>query len=119
MDPTIKKGEWTTDEDRVLYEAQKQFGNRWCEILKILPGRTENSLKNRWNSSTMKKWLKENNLEPGNGDPVHDLTQGDANYLLSVFAEALVASEVVGNLPACESSRAMSRRNRETKEIQK
>ena len=98
LDPTIKKGEWTTDEDRVLYEAQKQFGNRWCEILKILPGRTENSLKNRWNSSTMKKWLKENNLEPGNGDPVHDLTQGDANYLLSVFAEALVASEVVGNI---------------------
>ena len=33
-----------------------------------------------------------------NGDPVHDLTQGDANYLLSVFAEALVASEVVGNI---------------------
>ena len=46
----------------------------------------------------MKKWLKENNLEPGNGDPVHDLTQGDANYLLSVFAQALVASGIVSNI---------------------
>ena len=98
LDPTIKKGEWSADEDRVLYEAQKQFGNRWCEILKILPGRTENSLKNRWNSSTMKKWLKENNLEPGNGDPVHDLTQGDANYLLAVFSQALVDSGIVSNI---------------------
>ena len=46
----------------------------------------------------MKKWLRENNLEPGNGDPVHDLTQGDANYLLSVFAQALVASGIVSNI---------------------
>ena len=48
LDPNIKRGEWSDDENRILYEAQKHFGNRWCEILKILPGRTENSLKNRF-----------------------------------------------------------------------
>ena len=28
LDPCIRKGGWSTDEDRILYEAQKQFGNR-------------------------------------------------------------------------------------------
>ena len=29
LDPGINKGEWTNEEDRIVFEAQKQFGNRW------------------------------------------------------------------------------------------
>lgn len=32
LDPGIKKGDWTLAEDKILYEAQKQFGNR-CRII--------------------------------------------------------------------------------------
>ena len=47
--PGIKTGEWSVEEEEILVEGHKQFGNQWTLIASMLPGRTETSVKNHYN----------------------------------------------------------------------
>ena len=56
LDPSLRKGVWTKTEMDILIEAQKELGNRWAEIARRIPGRSEQSVKNRWyNAKTSEK----------------------------------------------------------------
>jgi len=48
--PGINSNSWSTEEDEKFISLYFQFGNKWCQIAKFLPGRSECQVKNRFHS---------------------------------------------------------------------
>ncbi|KZV25513.1 Myb domain protein 36, partial [Dorcoceras hygrometricum] len=55
--PNIKHGEFSDEEDRIICTLYASIGSRWSIIATQLPGRTDNDIKNYWNTKLKKKIL--------------------------------------------------------------
>ncbi|XP_030485755.2 transcription factor MYB114 [Cannabis sativa] len=58
--PNIKRGNISDQEEDLILRLHKLLGNRWSLIAGRLPGRTDNEIKNYWNSHLSKKIMKQN-----------------------------------------------------------
>lgn len=54
LDPTVRRAQWTKEEDEKILEMVKLYGHKWSDISRQLNGRSEALVKNRWYSSVRK-----------------------------------------------------------------
>ncbi|CAL9767927.1 unnamed protein product [Musa acuminata subsp. burmannicoides] len=72
--PGIKRGNFTDQEEKLIVHLQSLLGNRWAAIASYLPERTDNDIKNYWNTYLKKKLRK---LEIGGTDsPIGSVQSG-------------------------------------------
>ncbi|XAR52768.1 hypothetical protein NMG60_11021020 [Bertholletia excelsa] len=70
--PDLKRGTFSQQEENLIIELHAVLGNRWSQIAAQLPGRTDNEIKNLWNSSIKKK-LRQKGIDPNTHKPLSEV----------------------------------------------
>ncbi|CAH8281669.1 unnamed protein product [Eruca vesicaria subsp. sativa] len=89
--PDIKRGKFSPDEEQTILNLHAVVGNKWSTIANNLPGRTDNEIKNFWNTH-LKKKLIQMGVDPMTHRPRTDVLSGlsqlmSLSYNLSGFVD--------------------------------
>lgn len=102
--PDIKRGRFSLEEEEAIIQLHSVLGNKWSTIAANLPGRTDNEIKNYWNTHIKKKLLKMGI------DPVTHTPRFDVLQLASFLSSSLYNSPQFSyhNSPQFNSSQLLS-----------
>ncbi|KAL1829758.1 hypothetical protein ACET3Z_008170 [Daucus carota] len=78
--PDIKRGRFSLEEEEAIIQLHRVLGNKWSTIASRLPGRTDNEIKNYWNTHIRKRLLRMG-IDPVTHNPRLDLL--DLSSILS------------------------------------
>ncbi|CAK9139601.1 unnamed protein product [Ilex paraguariensis] len=72
--PDLKRGNFTEEEDELIIKLHSLLGNKWSLIAGRLPGRTDNEIKNYWNTHIRRKLLSRG-IDPSTHRPINEPAQ--------------------------------------------
>ena len=92
LHPDLRKGAWTKEEDDLIMALQSELGNQWAKMVQFLPGRSDNSIKNRfwsfYRSRRRKHQKTEKIVEAVQKTDAHVRAQAQAQAQAQVEAQA-------------------------------
>ncbi|XP_057470729.1 transcription factor MYB41-like [Actinidia eriantha] len=92
--PDIKRGRFTLEEEQTIIHLHSTLGNKWSIIAARLPGRTDNEIKNYWNTHIKKRLLRMG-IDPVTHSPRIDLL----DLALILTSSQIYLSTIFGTQP--------------------
>ncbi|XP_009395536.2 myb-related protein Hv33-like [Musa acuminata AAA Group] len=99
--PDLKRGNFSQQEEDLIISLHEIMGNRWSQIASQLPGRTDNEIKNYWNSC-LKKKLRQRGIDPSTHKPLCE-TETEAQEASRTHLEQLPLQPVFDPFPLIET----------------
>ncbi|KAJ9177004.1 hypothetical protein P3X46_012260 [Hevea brasiliensis] len=86
--PDLKRGNFTEEEDELIIKLHSLLGNKWSLIAARLPGRTDNEIKNYWNTHIKRK-LYSRGIDPQTHRPLNSAAAATATTTTTTASAAL------------------------------